>query len=213
MKSANALHTEAPYRLAVGQVTSLSSPACVSRWLSAELIASAPQGMRRPVWLAGRVLLAQLLDNGMLPLLRSGSHGKPWHPELPAFNITNSAHAVAVLVGCHPVGCDMELLRPRKRWQAVAQHSFAAPLYEQLLELPEEEQLAEFWRFWTAHEAVVKQRGGTVWQLPELNLPLASLCPPGLHLMHIVCGEMLIACCGHQVFAPNFAPGQVVGRV
>jgi 4'-phosphopantetheinyl transferase len=182
----------------------------VERWLSEALIAMAPQGARRSAWLAGRVLLAQLLDNGALPLLQNGSHGKPWHPYLPEFNISNSADAVAVLTGNKPVGCDMELLRPRKRWQAVAKHSFSPALNDWLEGLPEAQQLTAFWRLWTAHEAVVKQRGGTVWQIPELSLPLETLCPPNLHLQHITCGEWLIACCGSEAFAADFSVERAV---
>lgn len=196
------------YRLAVGRVGALCDSQFVKRWLSGELIATAPQGARRSVWLAGRVLLAQLLDNGPLPPLQNGPHGKPWHPQLPEFNISNSADAVAVLTGHNSVGCDMELLRPRRRWQAVAKHSFSPTLNDWLEGLPEGQQLTAFWRLWTAHEAVIKQRGGTVWQIPELSLPLETLCPPNLYLQHITCEEWLIACCGSEAFAPDFSVEQ-----
>lgn len=207
------MSSNANYRLAVGRVEHLCDPHSVRRWLSHGLTAMAPLGVRRSTWLAGRVLLAQLLDNGVLPPLQKGAHGKPWHPQLPEFNISNSADAVAVLTGNRPVGCDIELLRPRKRWRAVARHSFSPALNDWLEGLPEAQQLTAFWRVWTAHEAVVKQRGGTVWQIPELSLPLETLCPPNLHLQHIVCGEWLIACCGPEPFTPDLAHTFVeVGR-
>lgn len=194
------------YRLALADVACLSDNAQVSRWLSAELQAAAPAGKRRPVWLAGRVLLARLLEKAALPLLETGPNGKPFHPDLPPFNISNSATRVAVLVGKEAVGCDIELLRPRRRFLAVAQYSFAPALYDWLVRLPPDEQLPAFWRLWTAHEAVLKQQGGTVWQITRLRLPLATLCPPGRYLTHLTVNDTLVACCGTTPFCAPLEP-------
>ncbi|WP_435929833.1 4'-phosphopantetheinyl transferase superfamily protein [Dryocola sp. BD613] len=194
------------YRLAFGSVARLGDNEQAARWLSPELMAAAPEGKRRPVWLAGRVLLAMLLGKKALPKLEAGPHGKPWHPELPHFNISNSAASVAVLAGNDAVGCDIELLRPRKRFLAVAQHSFAAEIYAWLAALPAGEQLPAFWTLWTAHEAVLKQQGGTVWQITSLDLPLATLCPPGRYLTHLSVDNTLIACCGTEPFPAQFSP-------
>ncbi|NIY47007.1 4'-phosphopantetheinyl transferase superfamily protein [Cedecea colo] len=194
------------YRLAFGSVARLSDNEQAARWLSPELIATAPDGKRRPVWLAGRILLAMLLEEEALPKLAAGPHGKPYHPQLPHFNISNSATSVAVLVGKEAVGCDIELLRPRKRFLAVAQHSFAPALYAWLAALPSDEQLPAFWTLWTAHEAVLKQQGGTVWQMDSLRLPLETLCPPGRHLTHLTVHNTLIACCGTKSFPAQFSP-------
>lgn len=198
------------YRLAFGDAARLSDDAQVARWLSPELAAAAPAGGRRAVWLAGRVLLARLLGHKALGLLEIGPNGKPHHPQLPHFNISNSATRVAVLIGDEPVGCDIELLRPRPRILAVARHSFAPELYDWLVTLPDEEQLSAFWRLWTAHEAVVKQQGGTVWQIPSLRLPLDRLCPPDRHLCHLTVANTLVACCGTLAFPEGFAPELVV---
>ncbi|MEW7311466.1 4'-phosphopantetheinyl transferase superfamily protein [Buttiauxella gaviniae] len=198
------------YRLGFGDVARLSEDALVKYWLSPELVAAAPAGNRRPVWLAGRVLLAMLAENKALPLLETGLNGKPQHPELPHFNISNSAAYVAVLLGDNAVGCDLELLRPRKRFMGVAQHSFAPELYAWLANLPEDEQLPAFWKLWTAHEAVVKQQGGTVWQITALKLPLETLCPPGRHLLHLRVHNTLIACCGEDKFPEVIAPELIV---
>ncbi|HEY3589359.1 MAG TPA: 4'-phosphopantetheinyl transferase superfamily protein [Buttiauxella sp.] len=193
------------YRLAFGDVARLSDDAQVQRWLSPELVAVAASGNRRPVWLAGRVLLAMLAEKKALPLLETGPNGKPQHPELPHFNISNSGSHVAVLIGESAVGCDIEFLRPRKRFLAVAQHSFSPQLYDWLVNLHEHEQLPAFWKLWTAHEAVVKQRGGTVWQIPALSLPLETLCPPDRHLTHLLVHNTLIACCGEVPFPVGFS--------
>ncbi|MCA1923837.1 4'-phosphopantetheinyl transferase superfamily protein [Buttiauxella noackiae] len=198
------------YRLAFGDVARLSDDALVKCWLSPELVAAAPAGNRRPVWLAGRVLLAMLADRKALPPLETGPNGKPQHPELPHFNISNSATSVAVLLGDNAVGCDIELLRPRKRYLAVAQHSFTPELYRWLENLTTDNQLPAFWKLWTAHEAVVKQQGGTVWQIPALNLPLETLCPPGRHLIHLCVHNTLIACCGEVSFPDDFSPTLII---
>lgn len=194
------------YRLAFGSVACLGDNEQAARWLSPELMATAPAGNRRPVWLAGRVLLAMLLEQEALPGFETGPHGKPYHPQLPHFNISNSATSVAVLVGEDAVGCDIELLRPRKRFLSVAQHSFAAEIYAWLAALPAGEQLPAFWTLWTAHEAVLKQQGGTVWQITSLDLPLATLCPPGRYLTHLSVDNTLIACCGTALFPAQFSP-------
>lgn len=194
------------YRLGFGDVMRLSDDALVKSWLSSELVAAAPAGNRRPVWLSGRVLLAMLAEIKALPLLETGPNGKPQHPELPHFNISNSGTRVAVLLGDDAVGCDIESVRTRKRFMAVAQHSFAPQLYDWLVSLHVDDQLPAFWKLWTAHEAVVKQQGGTVWQISALKLPLETLCPPGRHLTHLLVNNTLIACCGTQPFASGFAP-------
>ncbi|RPH30002.1 4'-phosphopantetheinyl transferase superfamily protein [Buttiauxella warmboldiae] len=201
------------YRLAFAEAACLASEELATRWLTPELLQQAPAGRRRNDWIAARVLLAQLLDNGPLPCLEKTAQGKPWHPALPAFNISNSGSGVAVLVGDGNVGCDLEQIRPRARFMAIARHSFAAHLCEWLAALPQCEQIPQFWRLWTAHEAVLKQRGGTVWQMSQLDLPLHTLCPPDRYLQHVTVGDWLIACCGEQPFAPGFTPVPSVAAV
>lgn len=198
------------YRLAVGEVARLSDGALANRWLSAKLLQDAPAGRRRQDWIAARVLLAMLLNNGSLPKLERAAQGKPYHPALPEFNISNSGTSVAVLIGVGEVGCDIEQVRPRARFMAIARHSFAANLCDWLESLPEVEHIPQFWRLWTAHEAVLKQRGGTVWQMEQLHLPLQTLCPPDRFLHHVTVEDRLIACCGEQPFPDDFSAERVI---
>jgi 4'-phosphopantetheinyl transferase len=198
------------YHLAVGDVAQLKDDALATRWLAAELLQDAPGGRRRDEWIAARVLLAMLLNNGPLPQLERSAQGKPHHPQLPAFNISNSGASVAVLVGQGDVGCDLEIIRPRARFMAIARHSFDASLCDWLESLPEVEHIPQFWRLWTAHEAVLKQRGGTVWQMEQLRLPLQTLCPPDRFLHHVTVEDRLIACCGEQPFPANFGAELVI---
>ena len=187
-----------------------SDDALANRWLSAQLLQDAPAGRRRQDWIAARVLLAMLLNNGSLPRLERAAQGKPYHPALPEFNISNSGSSVAVLIGVGEVGCDIEQVRPRGRFMEIARHSFDANLCDWLESLPEVEHIPQFWRLWTAHEAVLKQRGGTVWQMSQLALPLDTLCPPDRFLCHVAIGESLIACCGEQAFPDDFSPELVM---
>ncbi|WBM69250.1 4'-phosphopantetheinyl transferase superfamily protein [Buttiauxella sp. WJP83] len=198
------------YQLAFGEVACVLNDACATRWLSPELLQDAPTGCRRPDWIAARVLLAMLLNDGPLPKLARAAQGKPYHPALPEFNISNHATRVAVLVGGGEVGCDIEQIRPRVRFMAIARHSFDEPLCDWLESLPEAQQIGQFWRIWTAHEAVLKQRGGTVWQMEQLRLPLQTLCPPDRYLHHVSLDDSLIACCGEQPFPINFTPELII---
>ncbi|OAT18153.1 4'-phosphopantetheinyl transferase [Buttiauxella gaviniae ATCC 51604] len=198
------------YHLAFADAACLAGDVLATRWMSPELLEEAPVGLRRAEWLAARILLAMLLNDGPLPKLDRGAHGKPFHPALPAFNISNTGSSVAVLVGEGDVGCDIEFIRPRARFMAIARHSFGAPLCDWLESLPEDEKMVSFWRLWTAHEAVLKQRGGTVWQMNQLNLPLESLCPPDRYLHHACVENRLIACCGEQPFPDSFAPVMII---
>ncbi|WP_183271942.1 4'-phosphopantetheinyl transferase superfamily protein [Buttiauxella sp. A111] len=198
------------YQLAFGEVACVLNDACATRWLSPELLQDAPTGRRRPDWIAARILLAMLLNDGPLPKLARAAQGKPYHPALPEFNISNNATRVAVLVGGREVGCDIEQIRPRARFMAIARHSFDEPLCDWLESLPEAQQIGQFWRIWTAHEAVLKQRGGTVWQMEQLRLPLQTLCPPDRYLHHVSLDDSLIACCGEQPFPANFTPELII---
>ncbi|MGB7800139.1 4'-phosphopantetheinyl transferase superfamily protein [Buttiauxella sp.] len=198
------------YQLAFGDVACVFNDACATRWLSPELLQDAPTGLRRADWIAARILLARLLNEGPLPRLIHGAQGKPYHPALPEFNISNHATRVAVLVGSREVGCDIEQIRPRARFMAIARHSFDEPLCDWLESLPDAQQIPQFWRIWTAHEAVLKQRGGTVWQMEQLRLPLQTLCPPDRHLIHVNVGDILIACCGEKPFPDGFSPELII---
>ena len=200
------------YQLAFGEVACVLNDASTSRWLSPELLQDAPVGHRRVDWIAARILLAMLLNDGPLPKLARAAQGKPYHPSLPEFNISNHATRVAVLVGSGEVGCDVEQIRPRSRFMAIARYSFAAHLCDWLESLSEVEQIVQFWRIWTAHEAVLKQRGGTVWQMSQLELPLHTLCPPGRFLQHVTVDESLIACCGEQPFPDDFSPQLLIRK-
>ena len=86
------------------------------------------------------------------------------------FNLSHSGDDIALLLSDEgEVGCDIEVLRARKNWPALAESLFCPAEREQIaLEAPEQ-QLAAFWRIWTRKEAIVKQRGGSVWQMASVD--------------------------------------------
>lgn len=104
-----------PYRLFLGDIRALADEELARHWLSAPLLALAPQGRRRTHWLAGRILLAQQLGRPALPPLALSSQGKPslpW-PDAPHFSLSHSGDNLALLLSeSGPVGCDLEVIRP-----------------------------------------------------------------------------------------------------
>lgn len=186
-------------RAAYGSIDALSAPGRVSEWLSPDLLADAPPGRRRASWLAGRVLLALILDRKPLPRLADGGNGKPVFADGtgPFFSISHSLDRVAVAVGEHgPVGCDMEMIRPRPDWPALAEASFDLAGRRVLQALPPEDRLGGFWRAWTIREAVLKQRSLGVWSMAALgDVSVAALKAQGLRVYHESDGAFSLAVC------------------
>lgn len=153
------------YRVWLGKISVLKEAACR---LPVEIQQQAPTGPRRDTWLAGRVLLATA--TGPLPLseIIYGKNGKPAFRDaaLPSFNLSHSGDHIALLVSDEgEVGCDIEVIRPRKNWPQLAQALFSDDERQALDTLPADDRLAAFWQIWTRKEAVLKQASGSVWQL------------------------------------------------
>lgn len=89
-------------------------------------------------------------------------HGKPYltdYPEL-AFNLSHTADHWAIAVGwqCR-VGIDIEIVKPRISLAGLVEKCFAEPEAAYWHSLPEAQQIAEFYRFWTRKEAFTKATG------------------------------------------------------
>jgi len=89
-------------------------------------------------------------------------HGKPYladYPEL-AFNLSHSANAWIIAVGwrCR-LGVDIEIAKPRANLPALVEKCFADVEASYWHSLPEHQQTAAFYRFWTCKEAFVKATG------------------------------------------------------
>ncbi|MDR3103407.1 MAG: 4'-phosphopantetheinyl transferase AcpT [Yokenella regensburgei] len=136
-----------------------------------------PAGLQVPVspragWHAGRVLLAHALSPSPLPELVTHQNGKPAFAGTPRlwFNLSHSGDDIALAISDEgEIGCDIEVVRPRKNWQGVAEAVFSDGERQQLTDAPEPERLNLFWQIWTRKEAILKQAAGQVWQMAEVD--------------------------------------------
>lgn len=160
------------YRLVRGKVSLLS----VEKLPSA-LAMQAPQGARRARWLAGRVLLSRVISP--LPDIIYGEQGKPaFAANTPLwFNLSHSGDDIALLVSDEgEVGCDIEVIRPRDSWRALADALFSPGEHAELDMGHSAQQRAAFWRIWTRKEAMIKQRGGSAWQMATVDSSQQTAC-------------------------------------
>lgn len=175
------------YRIVLGKVSTLSAGA-----LPSALTAQAPQGPRRARWLAGRVLLSHALSP--LPEIVYGEQGKPaFLPETSLwFNLSHSGDDIALLLSDEgEVGCDLEVIRPRANWRSLANAVFSLGEHAEVDAEHPDQQLAAFWRIWTQKEAIVKQRGGSAWQIVSVD----STFPSGLSVSHCQFDNLSLAVC------------------
>lgn len=95
-------------------------------------------------------VLTRMGEVAPLPLA-TGEHGKPYFdaPNAPKFNFTHTAGLTALALGDCEAGIDAQLRDPRPR-----------PAL--LRRLSPEERAENFFRLWTAKEAYIKYRGGTI---------------------------------------------------
>ncbi|WP_312925186.1 4'-phosphopantetheinyl transferase AcpT [Atlantibacter hermannii] len=190
-------------RLIIGQISALSASATVARWLPADVVAAAPDGPRRNSWLAGRIMLAVHCPEESLQALTFNHQGKPafTRPDAPCFNISHSGDEIVLGIDAiAPVGVDIEILRPRSAWRRIARDYFGEAEVLRLLALPEDEQLSAFWHGWTLREAVLKQRGGSVWEMSTLDISPDALAAHGLHTCWHRHEARLIAVCAAHPF-------------
>ncbi len=89
-----------------------------------------------------------------------GINGKPALADAALeFNLTTSGTLALVAISTTAVGVDCELMRPQRRWLALAQRMFAPATVAALEAAAETERLALFYQAWTALEAEVKCDG------------------------------------------------------
>lgn len=86
-----------------------------------------------------------------------------------AFNVSHTQGLVCLLVSLHArCGIDAEGMSRKRDYMHIARRFFHREEYEQLLQLPAEQQTRRFYALWTLKEAYVKARGG------GLSIPLDS---------------------------------------
>ena len=100
--------------------------------------------------------------------LQFSLHGKPYLKDVPVrFNLSHSGTLTAVAAGRHPVGLDVQLRDEKPR----------ETLRSRLTPAEREE---DFFRLWTAKEAYIKYRGGTLAaMLPRLAFEDGTLSEDG----------------------------------
>ncbi|MBB1202113.1 4'-phosphopantetheinyl transferase AcpT [Enterobacteriaceae bacterium 89] len=180
------------YRLFLGDISRLCQ-----RALPSVLASQAPNGKRRDAWLAGRALLCHAVSP--LPEIHYGDQGKPGFDDSQAlwFNLSHSGDSIALLVSDEgPVGCDIEALRPRPEWPRLANATFTQGEHAVIEQQAEEHRLNTFWRIWTRKEAMVKQRGGSAWQIVSFD----STAPLHLHLSDLQHDGLSLAVCTPTAF-------------
>jgi len=113
-----------------------------------------------------RLLLASYL--GIAPTNVAFDYGAAGKPELQndvntrdlLFNLSHSDdRAICAIAQGTTLGIDLEANRSNTELLKIARRFFATAEVEQLLSLPEEEQLVAFYQCWTAKEALVKAWG------------------------------------------------------
>ena len=176
------------YQFVLGKISTLCADP-----LASTLADSAPQGARNASWLAGRMLLARALSPHPLPDIIYGEQGKPafaeGHPLW--FNLSHSGDDIALLMSDEgEVGCDIEVIRPSKNWQALANAVFSMTEHDELEREAPEERLAAFWRIWTRKEAIIKQRGGSAWQIVSIDSTA-----PSHSVSQVQIGSLSLAVC------------------
>ena len=135
---------------------------------------------------ASRALLAQALFPTPLPEIIYGAHGKPGFAAGYSlwFNISHSGDDIVLLVSDEgEVGCDTEVVRPRKNAKQIAQATFSPGELAWLAEA--DDKITAFWQIWTRKEAMLKQAGGHIWQIADFD----SYAPAPLFLQHIILPE------------------------
>jgi 4'-phosphopantetheinyl transferase len=116
------------------------------------------------------------------------------------FNLSHSGDDIALLLSDEgEVGCDIEVIRPRDNWQALANAVFSVAEHHELERETPEEKLQAFWRIWTRKEAIVKQRGGSAWQIVSID----STLPSALNISHCQFGTLSLAVCTPTPFILN----------
>ena len=112
----------------------------------------------------------------MLPSIQRGPWGKPFFPHWPelSFNLIHSGGFALCGVGDHPLGVDIELVRPRR--EGLSRRILAAGEQEQLAKAADP--VKRLIAFWTLKESYGKYTGTGLLGLP-LKDRVFSIDPSG----------------------------------
>lgn len=156
------------YEIAVGVISSLSR--CALKSMIFDPMDSESEFYSNS-FLAGRALLLRMINSEILPKINYHYNGKPYFEDekLPFFNISHSGNYVAIVLSDEgAVGCDLEVIRPRPNWPRLANYVFNN---KEICELEKitEKKVDYFWHTWTSKEAILKQQGGSLSDLINID--------------------------------------------
>ena len=98
-----------------------------------------------------------------------GAQGKPIISDAPLhFNLSHSADMLLLALATHPLGADVEQIRPMTGQRTVAHDNFSPAEFAVWSALPAAEQSPAFFNIWTRKEAYIKATGD------GFRLPLAA---------------------------------------
>lgn len=192
------------YRLVYANLTMPGLQEQAARCLPSRMLNQAPSGVRRASWLAGRILLTHALSPSPLPEIIATVQGKPGFapPVTYWFNLSHSGDSIMLLLSDEgEVGCDIEILRPRKNWPRIAKSVFSATEQARIKQADDAQQLSLFWQIWTEKEALLKQRSGTVWEMAQKDSPSATTQLQGRFISHTVHNNLSVAVCTPTPFS------------
>lgn len=114
-----------------------------------------------------RVRLREVLagSTGIEPralVFGAGEYGKPYLqdiPDAPHFSVSHSEDTALIALSQHPVGVDIERVRPLSALAQMADIAFTDAERTALWDQPDAARLTAFFRLWTRKEAVTKAHG------------------------------------------------------
>ncbi len=142
------------------------------------------QKLHRHRFIAGRGILRSILANylGIEPSqvqFEYESLGKPilaegYGEKRVSFNLSHSQGLGLCAVSCehHPLGIDLEYIRPMSDLLSLAKQFFAPSEYDLIQSLPPQEKQELFFRYWTCKEAYLKATGVGLSKLREIEITL-----------------------------------------
>lgn len=93
-------------------------------------------------------------------VIQKGTHGKPFCPDGPEFNVSHSGDLILLAFHpIHPIGVDVEQLRPGVDWKPIARQVLTEQQQTTINQLPAAAQPKEFLHQWCAIEAELKAIG------------------------------------------------------
>jgi len=135
-----------------------------------------------------RLLLSRYLEIAPAQIqFEYGVQGKPALAEKLnkidlRFNLAHSEDFISLAVSCgREIGLDLELIRPLKEAEKIAEQFFSTSEYTKLCSLTDKEKVLGFFNCWTRKEAYIKAQGsGLAYPLNQFEVSLAPGEPPAL---------------------------------